>query len=396
MLKIVEATDRPTEMRLFSRKSLFLSLVFHALLAGLLWFLAYQTIEHQLISLTAFETRGEVNLQLAAESAPTQPFAPADQFAPIETIVSNQSLISKQMVEDARSADLDFQPASVEFFGTRAYGNRFVFVLDISFSMGARGGERFQRACDELLRSVSELQPGQGYYVLLFCWRTEQMFHRPALEYVEVSPGHVEKLRRWIYDVRLGGGTDPRRALSLARRLKPDAIFLLSDGHFNEPQLPQSDSGWFDLADEKVEGDVQQGVQLFFNNKPIHTVAFENPFTSEVMREIAETTGGKSRYVKTRSHEPVDALRFQDALEYIEKTYRTATDPRREYRKRLSYAREFIAEGELVYAEYLIRPLLDADQSMITNQTLLERVLEILEAELGNVRLEDFEAAPTS
>jgi hypothetical protein len=395
-MRIVEASERPIRSRRASLTSLLSSLTLHSMLAVLLWFLVYHTIEHQLISLTASETRGEVSMQLVASSTPAQPFAVPDQFAPVDSTVSNQSLISKFMETDARSPDIDFQPASIEFFGTRAYGNRFVFVLDISLSMGARDGQRFQRASDELLRSVSQLKRGQSYYVFLFCWRTEKMFYRPAIEYAQVGPGHLQKLRDWIHEVRLGGGTDPRRALSLARGLKPDALFLLSDGHFNEPDFYLSDTGWIDDAGARLEADVQQGVRSFFQATSIHTIAFENPFTFAVMQDIAKATGGKSRYVKTPSHQPIDSQRFADALQYLEKTYRSGSDPRQEYRKRLSYAREFIGEGELVYAEYLVRPLRDADRSTIINEALLNRILDILESELGDVRLEDFVATPDS
>jgi hypothetical protein len=68
--------------------------------------------------------------------------------------------------------------------------------------------------------------------------------------------------------------------------------------------------------------------------------------------------------------------------------------PRQEYQTRLSYAREFISDGELVYAEYLVRPLRQVDRSLIANETLLTRVLDILASELGDTRLEDFGPAP--
>lgn len=391
MLKIVEAADRSIRWRPSSLRSWLASLALHSMLAALLWLLAYQTVQRQPIALTAVEARGEAQLQLAADATPTQPPAMVDQFAPVDTTVVNQSLISKFMEADARSPDLDFQPASVEFFGMRAYGNRFVFVLDISLSMGARDGRRFRRACDELLRSVSQLQSGQSYYVFLFCWRTEKMFRQPEVAYVNVATGHQQRLRDWIYDVRLGAGTDPRRALSLARGLQPDAVFLLSDGHFNKPVFPLSESGWVDHSGARVDADVQQGVESFFPDTPIHTIAFENPFTAEIMRDIAAATDGKSRYVNTESHRPINEQRFRNALQYLERTYRSQPDRRREYRKRLSYARELIGDGELAYAEYLIRPLRGADRSTISNEALFNQVLDILDTELGDVRLEDFE-----
>ncbi len=257
--------------------------------------------------------------------------------------------------------------------------------------MDARDGERFKRACDELLQSVAKLRAGQSYYVFLFCWKTDEMFYDPSVQYVQVASQHEERLRRWIYDVSLGAGTDPRRALSLAERMKPDAVFLLSDGQFNWPRTPLSESGWIDDQGNRSQADVQTGIETFYRNIPVHTIAFENPFTVSKMQQIAEATGGKCRYIPTRSHAPVDAGQFREALRRIDQQQADERDSPREYRMRLSYARELITAGELVYAEYLIRPLRHADSSKITNPVLLARVLAILDAELGSTRLEDFE-----
>ena len=261
--------------------------------------------------------------------------------------------------------------------------------------MDARDGARFDRACEELLRSVSQLRAGQSYYVFLFCWNTENMFRDRSAECVKVTAGHEEKLRRWISGVSLGAGTDPRRALALARQMKPDAVFLLSDGHFNRPGTPLSETGWIDEQGNQLRKlDVQEGVERFFHDIPIHTIALENPFTYAAMEQIAKATGGSYRYIKTGSQEPIDAKRFLSALRHIDQKHGDDPQPNREYQTRLSYAREFVADGELVYAEYLIRPLRHADRSKIANLVLLDRLFEILDSELGDTRLEDFEPAP--
>jgi hypothetical protein len=112
------------------------------------------------------------------------------------------------------------------------------------------------------------------------------------------------------------------------------------------------------------------------------------------MERIAEATGGSYRYIKTSSHKPIDSKRFLSALRHIEQKHRNDTRPIHEYQTRLSYAREFTADGELVYAEYLVRPLRRANRSTITNPVLLDRLLAILDSELGDTRLEDFQPTP--
>lgn len=397
MPKSVESIDHhrwsPAPLR-----SLVVSLSAHAGLAAVLWALAYGTVTSPSIRLTALPSAADrdVPLELAAASQARIAEPELAPLAPTDPGLSTESLLFGALRQDAISQSMqsDVAPASIEFFGTRAYGNRFVLVLDISFSMNARGGERFRRACDELLRTVSALQPGQCYCVLLFSWNTERMFYDPAVGYVQVVPGHEERLCHWIRNISMGGGTDPRRALALARQLHPDAVFLLSDGQFNQPTTPISDSGWMDQAGQPFQADVQTGVELLFARLPVHTIAFENPFTRSAMEEISEATGGSCRYVPTDCHQPVDAQRFLAALRHIDQKHRHDARPRDEYMTRLSYARELICEGELAYAEYLVRPLRGAHESMIANPLLLSQVLKVLESELGSQRLEDFRQPP--
>jgi hypothetical protein len=261
--------------------------------------------------------------------------------------------------------------------------------------MNARKGARFQRARDELLRAVSELQAGQSYYVFLFCWNVEEMLRGRDRDYLDVKPGHVQKLRRWLNDVSLGPGTDPRQALSLAHRMNPDAVFLLSDGQFNQPRTPWSESGWLGENENRVDLGVQEGVEKFYRRIPIHTISFENPFTVDAMKDIARSSGGSSQYIRTNSLQPIDSQRFVDLVAEIDRKYGQQADRTREYQARLSAARELICDGELLYAEYIVRPLAEAPPAEILNPTLLDDVMDILRSELAETRLEDFQSLPS-
>ena len=395
MLPTVESIEPPAPPR-STLRSWIVSLIVHGLLAIVLWSLVHHAVKRESISLSAAaaDDPSDVRLELAesVQPAPQLP-APATGADPAQAI---DSLVSQAMQDSALSASTraNFEPASVEFFGTRAYGNRFVYILDISYSMKARDGDRFDRALNELIRSVSSLRPGQRYDVFLFCWMIQRMPYNRSGSYIDVAPGHAEKLLDWVRHIPLGSGTDPRRALALARQLNPDAVFLLSDGQFNEPRTPRTDVGWIDPSGELVDADVQTGVEQLFGKLPIHAIAFENPFTQAAMERIAETTGGSFRYVPTRSLQPLDSQRFLTALRHIDQRHRYDRQPRSEYLTRLSYAREFIADGELVYAEYLIRPLRSARERSIANPRLYSQIREILDRELGSKRLEDFQDPP--
>ena len=399
MLRSTSPPQRPDSLGTGFR-SLLLSLLFHALLALLLWCLVItvtKPVSIYLVGSTAADKQTnsvdvespEAEIVLESETESADSAAGADNAA-------LDALIAEAMRTAATPSVRPAAPAqrSVEFFGTRAVGNRFVFVLDISYSMNARQGARFKRACDELIRAVSQLRAGQRYYVFLFCWNFDAMFFDRGLQYAEVLPGHESKLRHWIQDINLGAGTDPRRSLSLAHRMQPDAVFLLSDGEFNEPSTPMSETGWLDDQDQRVEMSVQEGVERIYRDTPIHTIAFENPFTTEAMAKIAAATGGEFRYVKTPKLEPVDPERFLSLLQELERKHRDDKNSVWEYQRRLSLARELISDGELLYAEYLIRPLHQATQSEILNPTLLDELSDILKSELGEARLEDFFTPP--
>ena len=380
--------------------SLSASLFLHGLLAFLLWCLVYQVVKQPSITLSASSSYAPETVTLEVNDLPEPVIPIVEQGEAASTEPQPEpaaedtvrSLVDEEGLAEMEQSNL--RPSSVEFFGTRAYGDKFVFLLDVSYSMDARNGARYRRACDELVRAASELRPSQSYYVFLFCWNTQLMYYQDSVAYIEAQPGHVKKLRRWVYDASLGPGTDPRRALSFAREMEPDAIFLLSDGQFNQPRTPMSETGWLDLDGNRSQVSVLEGVPIKFTALPIHTIAFENPFTRGPMEQIAKLTGGVFRYVKTDSFQPVDAERFLNALRRIEEKHRRDKERRSEFITRLSYARDFIADGELVYAEYIARPVRSADKSQVANRTLYDEIFGVLDRELGDTRLEDFESPP--
>ena len=57
----------------------------------------------------------------------------------------------------------------------------------------------------------------------------------------------------------------------------------------------------------------------------------------------------------------------------------------------MSIAREFIADGEFAFAEYIARPIRDADPADIKNPILREILLNIIDEELGDARLEEMQ-----
>jgi hypothetical protein len=178
------------------------------------------------------------------------------------------------------------------FFGTVARGNSFVYILDVSPSMNARGGKRLERAVLELLQSLDQLTEKQRFYVIVFGWETRRMFDSEQLIPSPI-PANIEnkrRLRDWLAQIQTIPGTDPRKSLEIGLALKPSAMFFLSDGEFNKP-----DHGKF-FGDDSAEAEdvIESGVPKAI---PIHTVAFEDRACEARMNGIATMTDGQHRFV---------------------------------------------------------------------------------------------------
>ena len=155
------------------------------------------------------------------------------------------------------------------FFGIRAEGHLFVYVVDCSGSMIDE--DRLDRAKNELRRSVNALQSPQRFKVIFYNDRPVPM------------PGELPKaadypskaqLSRWLNLVQPEGPTDPRSSLSLALAMRPDAVFLLSDGAF-----PEGTAG-------AVAG-------LNPGKVPIHCIDLANGAAGDDLRKIAADSGGE-------------------------------------------------------------------------------------------------------
>src|SRR4051812_41265906 len=115
------------------------------------------------------------------------------------------------------------------FFGIRAQGQFFVYVVDCSGSM--IDDDRLVRAKNELRRSVRALQLPQRFQIIFYN-------DRPIVVLGDLPRAAdltaKNQLNPWLNLIEPDGETDPRGAMGLALAQRPDAIFLLSDGEFPE------------------------------------------------------------------------------------------------------------------------------------------------------------------
>ena len=155
--------------------------------------------------------------------------------------------------------------------------------------MSMRAG-KFEAACEELYNAVSRLTEQQSFYVIFFDWDAYRMFDQknPEPRMLRAVPENIQRLKYWMETVDLEFKTNPYEAVTFARQLMPDAIYILSDGAFTDRGRTVSWLKAVNLVEDEVEG-----------TKPIvtiHTIGFYSE-DNDTLKQLAETYGGTYRFV---------------------------------------------------------------------------------------------------
>ena len=170
--------------------------------------------------------------------------------------------------------------AGTSFFGVTSRGTRFAYIVDVSGSMGQQ--RKMEVAMRELARSIEALPDYAYFYVVLYA--SGITLPPSQRDWTRARPHTVSRLIRWLNQVDPSGGTRPvpafRQVLSIEER--PDVIFFLTDG-----EIPR--------AAETLE------TVTMLNSRGrkvvINTIAFGDPASQELLREIARRSGGIYRFV---------------------------------------------------------------------------------------------------
>ena len=167
------------------------------------------------------------------------------------------------------------------FFGASADGNRFVFVID---SSGSMRGPRWESLCKELIRAIQSLSPDQEFFVISFDSLAHPMFGAapPKGKFLKAVSKNVDRLQNWIRSIQLGNNTLPASAVGIAMKLKPDAIFLLSDGEILDSTLQD-----LRIWNRKKADDGEAKAVV-----PIHTVLLHSQIGYAALESIANENSG--------------------------------------------------------------------------------------------------------
>ncbi len=172
-------------------------------------------------------------------------------------------------------------PGGLTVFGALARGRSFVMVIDRSASMGDQGLGAIRAAADELSRQLDSLDEKQRVQIVAY-------HAAPSLldtHWLPATPQNKERLLKYLRGLPAFGSTNHTAALTTALKLKPEVIFLLTDG--DEPGM---DPGQLRIVRELARG-----------RTSIHTIHFgrgsDAAASDHFMRKLAADNGGNYVYV---------------------------------------------------------------------------------------------------
>lgn len=194
--------------------------------------------------------------------------------------------------EGAKGAKILQSEHQSGYYGIETGGKRIVYVLDNSNSM--KEG-RFNAAAFELLKSVDELTEDQYFYVVLFSDTAYRLGHpQSSKDMIVPTTTNKRKLDYWLATVELCLKTNAAPAVKAALALKPDTIYILTDGKFTDDTL-------------KVLN------KLKLKNTKIHTIGMNmtDAKAEKDLKSIAKKFGGEYRAVSLKGDEQKKFLRPQ-------------------------------------------------------------------------------------
>lgn len=183
---------------------------------------------------------------------------------------------------------------SADFFGAASKGQRFLYVIDRSFSMLFNNKAWFS-ARDELLKSLESLSPTMEFQVYFYNTEVEAL-DLPGRTLAKASYQNKKRAREQILKLRPEGGTDHEKALRKALDAYADVIFFLTDADDEGNEAAQITM----IKEMTVINHRKRGLR----SKPatIHVIQFQHDVTRKPVQTIkllAESNKGTYRFFDT-------------------------------------------------------------------------------------------------
>lgn len=178
-------------------------------------------------------------------------------------------------------------PAKLAIFGSPSVGRSFVFVIDRSRSMGGSGLGVLSAARKELRRALGELTASQRFEIVVYNQAPDSFgyHYNKRRGLVKATEKRVEQVDQFMESVLALGQTEHYYGLMAALDLRPEVIYLLTDGD-DSPSPSQLN---------------RLAAQAKNQNTTIHTIKFgfgPQQEKSNFMTTLAERTDGTFTYFR--------------------------------------------------------------------------------------------------
>lgn len=163
------------------------------------------------------------------------------------------------------------------FFGVEARGDRFVFIVDVSGSMGVGG--KIESLRRELIKAIDGLPESGSFLIIPFADTAVPLFGKA--EWTRATNAGKRKAYGAIGQLAANGGTEPLEGFELAGLVRPraHAVYFMTDGQFD---AAVADAVRAMNAEAKI---------------PVHAICFVSNESEAMMRRIATESGGTFTFV---------------------------------------------------------------------------------------------------
>lgn len=219
-------------------------------------------------------------------SIPEATMEPGAQPKPMATASSAVAQSNSEIMQAGMGSKV---ATGVEFFGVKATGNTFVYIIDCSPSM--RKDNAFQAAKNEVFRSLASMKPKQRFFISFFGKEIDRLTFQSeeAEKYpVYATKENVVETQEWMNRVAIQkDGWPPNDALEQAIAMQPDGIFMLFDGE------TKVDVAKFLRQINRTDDILSEGAPKV----PVHVIHFfQEEFAKQMMR-VAQENNGTYRFI---------------------------------------------------------------------------------------------------
>jgi len=197
----------------------------------------------------------------------------------------------------------------LSFFGINTEGARIVLLFDVSTSVlnkARASGVPLERIKEETLALVRTLPLNARYSLVQFV-RNYKPFSEAL---IAATPPNRERAKTWIENewnetgmlgargkgVRTASPNGLPIVLDFAFSLKPDTLFLISDGSFEQTAPGDPNRS---IPTEEIQEQLKRLQQAAGTEVPIHFIGFQmKEAPREFWRRVAQRSGGKFRELK--------------------------------------------------------------------------------------------------